>query len=723
MATRVKSLLLPRLLAKYRGRLVLILLALLAEMAFNSAVPLSLRFMIDDGLTPHNFQAVLLIITLLGAGALVVSAAGLGRDYLYASTHASMLADLRERMFAHLQNLSLGSHAKRDSGELLSRFSNDLSAVENAMCMAIPWGILPGLEAILSTVLLLVLDWRLGLVAIALWPWTLLAPRPFTRSATDASFVRKTKESHLLGRLAENLAAQPLVKAFNLHAIVGAKFRELNQTVAETSAIASFGSSLMERSTTTGILLIQVAVLGLSGYMAFHGLITLGILASFQGLLLILASSLLYIMQFGPSVVQASTAWSRIQSLLSESPDVIDHPASVPLGPFAQSIDFQNVSFSYDGSRLNLKGVHFQIPCGSNVAFVGASGSGKSTALSLLMRFYDPSQGSVCIDSTPLTGVTQQSLRRQMGIVFQESFLFNDSIKENIRIGKPNATRAEIETAANAAEIHDAIIAMPEQYDTVVGERGGKLSGGQRQRIAIARAIVGEPRILLLDEATSALDPATEALINHTLQKLSKGRTVIAVTHRLASITDADCIFVFALGCMVESGRHQDLLEKRGVYAQLWAKQAGFSFAADGSHVIVSPERLRAIPLLSDLELDLLEGIAHLCVTHSYRQNDEVFRQGDPGDKFHLIVRGRFQVVQDNRPVAILEDGDCFGEIALVTDRPRNATVRALTSSTCLALDRAHFQRLLRNSPVTQDRINRLVHSRLEVTSPAQFHP
>ena len=714
MAAPLKSPFSPLVVTRYRGRLTLIFLALLAEMAFNSAVPLSLRYMIDDGIAPHNIDAVLIVIGVLAIGAIIVSAVGLSRDYLYASTHASILADLRGMMFDHLQNLSLRAHARRSSGELLSRFSNDLAAVENAMTMAIPWGILPSLDAALSTVLLLVLDWRLGLVAITLWPWTILAPRPFTQRAIDASVVRKDNESRMLGRLAENLSAQPLVKAFNLHSVVGRKFADINQAVASSSASSSFGASLMERSTTTGILLIQVAVLGLSGYMAFHGSITIGTLVSFQGLLLILSSSLLYVMQYAPNVVQASGAWSRIQSLLNEAPDIADLPNTAPLAPFTQSIDFQNVDFSYDGARRNLSSISIHIPFGSNVAFVGASGSGKSTALSLLIRFYDPDAGAVLIDGTPLTAVTQRSLREQMAVVFQESFLFNDSIRENIRVGKASATDAEIERAAASAEIHQTILGMPDRYGTIVGERGGKLSGGQRQRIAIARAIVSDPRILLLDEATSALDPGTEALINDTLQKLSRGRTVIAVTHRLASVADADLIFVFAAGSMVESGRHHQLLEQGGVYSQLWAKQTGFSFASDGSHVVVSPDRLQAIPLLAGLDLDVLASIAQLCVTHSYAPDDDVFRQDDAGDKFYLIVRGRFQVIQDGRRVAILEDGDCFGEIALVTDRPRNATVRALTAATCLALDRAHFQQLLRNSPVTQERISQMVQSRLE---------
>ena len=700
-------------LRKYKGPLSLILLATLAEMTFNAMVPLSLRFMIDDGLTPHNYHALMVIIVALGIGAVVVSLSGLGRDHLYAATQSFILRDLRQLMFDHLQQLSMSSHTLMEPGEVLARFSSDMAAIETVMVMAIPWGVLPGSEAIISTILLIALDWRLACIAMVLWPWTLLVPRTASDKASEASRIHKQQESQMLGRLAENLGMQPLIKAFNLQDTVITEFRTRNQALAQRSRRATFHNSLMERSTTSGILIIQVGVLAAGAYLAFHGSISLGTLVSFQALLLMLSNSLLYVMQYGPTVVQARTALRRIQTLLRETPGVMDLPSSTELRQLERTITFKNVDFSYDGKRLNLAGINLCVGRGSKVAFVGASGSGKSTALTLLMRFYDPSKGALEIDGQALTSVKQESLRAQIGVVFQDSFLLNLSIRENIRIGKRDATDDEIQQAARQAEIHDAIMAMPQQYDTYVGERGGKLSGGQRQRIAIARAIIKDPQILLLDEATSALDPATEAMINATLRRLSRGRTVISVTHRLASITDADEIFVFGGGRLVESGSHAGLLEKGAAYAKLWAKQTGFSFGSDGSHVSVSPDRLRAIPMLADLEPDQLAATARMCVQHFYHSGDDVFQQDDHGDKFYLIARGLFHVIRDGEVVSTLEDGDCFGEIALVTDGPRNATVRAVTSSTCLALDREHFQELLRNSPRTQQRISELVEQRM----------
>ena len=702
------------ILRRYKFPLALILLAVMVEMAFNAMVPLSLSFLIDDGLTPHNYQAILLIVSALAAGAVAVSVVGLCRDRLYSVTQSSVLADLRQLIFEHLQRLSIGSHTRMEPGAVLSRFSSDLTSLENAMGMAIPWGLLPGFEAVISAALLLMLDWRLACVALILWPWTIFVPRLTGPRAATASLEYKARQSQLLGGLGENLSAQPLVKAFNLQSLAIAQFREASQALAQSSTRASFYNSIMARSTSSGILLIQVCVLGLSAYMAFYGKISLGTLVSFQGLLLMMSNSLLYVMEYAPNLVQAGAALSRVQELLREEPGVTDLPDAVALAPFKSAIAFDRVDFSYAGPQLSLAGVDLRIPRGHNVAFVGSSGSGKSTALAMLLRFYDPIRGAISIDGRPLPSVLQTSLRAQMGVVSQESFLLNTSVSENIRMGKRDAGEAEIVRAAKAAEIHDAIMAMPQQYDTVVGERGGKLSGGQRQRIAIARAIIKDPPILLLDEATSALDPATEALINQTLRRLGRGRTVVAVTHRLASVTDADRIFVFAAGRVVESGSHPELLRIDGAYAQLWAKQSGFSTHSDGLHVSVTPERLSAIPILSELRPEQLEATARLCLQSSWRPGEDVFRQGESGNLFYIIVRGRFRVIRDEQVVATLEDGDCFGEIALVMDRPRNATLRAVTPSVVLTLDRQNFQRLLRDSPRMQERISVLVRERME---------
>jgi ATP-binding cassette subfamily B protein len=332
---------------------------------------------------------------------------------------------------------------------------------------------------------------------------------------------------------------------------------------------------MVERSAGISILMLNVLIIGVGAYRVFNGHISVGTLVSFETVFLTLSYSLSYVSQYVPSLVHAAGGLGHILRLLGERPQIVDAPGATTLPRLSRDLTFDNVTFSYTGEQLNLRDLNMRIMRGEFVAFVGPSGSGKSTLLNLLLRFYDPLRGSISIDGHDLRDVAQESLRSQIGVVFQENFLFNTTIRENIRMANPQATDREVEAAAAAAEIHDFINSLPQGYDTPAGERGSRFSGGQRQRIAIARAILRNPAILILDEATSALDPASEAAINATLARLARGRTVISITHRLNSILTADRIFVLNHGRLVESGRHEELLAFDGVYRHMWWKQRG----------------------------------------------------------------------------------------------------------------------------------------------------
>jgi ATP-binding cassette, subfamily B, bacterial len=295
-----------------------------------------------------------------------------------------------------------------------------------------------------------------------------------------------------------------------------------------------------------------------------------------------------WVTQYMPQMIQAAGSVTRLEEILWEVPEVADAPDAVPLPGFTTDIRLNNVTFGYTPAVNNLKNVSITIKRGERVAFVGASGSGKSTILNLIMRFYDPQAGSVTMDGIDVRQVTQESLRSRMGVVFQDSFLFNLSIRQNLRLSRVDATDAEVEAAARAAEIHEAIMEMPQGYDTLVGERGGTLSGGQRQRLAIARALLNDPEILILDEPTSALDPAAEEAISATLERIGRSRTVLMVSHRLLTVRHLDRIVVLDHGWIIEEGRHDELLKKDGFYAKLWCKQGGFSTSADGSEAKVN---------------------------------------------------------------------------------------------------------------------------------------
>jgi ATP-binding cassette subfamily B protein len=279
--------------------------------------------------------------------------------------------------------------------------------------------------------------------------------------------------------------------------------------------------------------------------------------------------------QYVPSLAQAAGSIHHLDDLFDVRPLVQDAPEAVPLSRLEREIALVDVGFRYEDEGFELSGVDVRIPKGSHTALVGASGSGKSTVLNLLLRFHDPTKGQVLFDGRDIRTGTQDSLRAQMGMVFQDSFLFNATILDNIRMGRPDASEAQVEAAARAAEIHDFIAALPQGYHSVVGERGSQLSGGQRQRLAIARALVRDPAILILDEATSALDYATEAAVNATLLKVAKNRTVITVTHRLGTAATAHHLVVLDKGRVVERGTHDELLARAGVYAALWHNQMG----------------------------------------------------------------------------------------------------------------------------------------------------
>jgi ATP-binding cassette subfamily B protein len=437
-------------------------------------------------------------------------------------------------------------------------------------------------------------------------------------------------------------------------------------------------------------------------------MLSVGTLASFQALFITMSYSLLYFTEYLGSLPPAAAGLQRVEELLGEASEVADKPDAALLPRLTGSIEFHDVTFAYPQAGASLRNVTLEIPHASSVALVGASGSGKSTLLSLLMRFYDPASGSVSIDGLDLRDVTQQSLRGQIGIVFQESFLFNTTLRENIRLGRPDATDGEVEEAARAAEIHDFIRSLPLGYETVAGERGSKLSGGQRQRIAIARALVRNPAILLLDEATSALDPETEQALNETINRAARGRTLIFVTHRLASAALADTIFVFDKGQLVEQGRHAPLLGADGIYARLWRKQAGFRL--HGDTVEVDIQRLRDLPILSGLDAALLSDLAGHLTTEQFPADRIIVHEGDPGARFYIIVRGTVAVEQESqnappRLLGVLQDGDFFGEIALLKDSPRTATVRAMQPSLCVSLSRQSFRTLLSKYPNVRQQV------------------
>lgn len=691
-------------LRPYRGQAALIFVGLSLELAFYVSLPLSFRFLIDRAIIPRDGRLLTLVLGTLAGMFALAALAGIGKDLLLASVVARVLNDVRLQMFEHLQRLSTAFYARASTGDLVARFSSDLATLETVLARSLPTLLYASLQVVVSVLLLFWLNARLALITLAALPICILGPRLLAPRATDASYRRRREEAAVLSAVQENIGAQAVVRAFGLQPSRRATFQEQLDTLGGVTTRASYLGSLVGKTTDVGVNVVQLLIIGIGAWLVFRDRLEIGALFAFIGTFVNLGLAISNLSQTLPALLQATTGMRRIDELLDEPVGVRDAPDAVPAPRLAREIRLDGVSFSYTGERRDLDDVSVSIPAGHAVALVGGSGSGKSTVLNLITRSYDPQQGSVTIDGRDLRRVTQHSLLAQIGIVSQETVLFDTTIRENLRLARPGATDAEIEAAARAAEIHDFILTLPQSYDTVVGERGGRLSGGQRQRLALARAILREPALLILDEATSALDPATEAGIQRTLERLARDRTVISVTHRLSTAVGADAILVLDRGRLVERDTHDGLLALDGVYRRLWQHQSGFVISEDGQRAEVEARRLGAIPLFTTLDESHLAAIADRFVTERYPAGKRIIEEGDPGDKLYIIVHGSVEVLKrggggEERRQAILADGDVFGEIALLEDVPRNATVMTRTACLMLTLGRQQFDHILATVP------------------------
>ena len=568
-------------LKNYKKMLVFVSIGVVIETLFNVIMPLSLKFLIDDALGEEDFQALYMILGVLATAGIITSIVAVWYERWDARLAASIIADVRARIFGHVQDLPAGYFARTKRGEILSRFSIDLAAFEGAIKSFANSAALPFLELIAGLLLMVFLNWQLAAVALLIFPITLIGPRILTPKAVQANYEQKLNESSLLGMVQENVAAQAVVKAFSLQRRTFGWFTMRNNQVRDKTASAVFLSTMVERSVTISVLLLHLVVLAIGAYLATKGQITIGTFVTFESAFWEVSYNIAHLMHYIPVSIQAAAAVRHIQELLDEPTRGADRPGAPDLPRITNDITFERVTFGYDGNETPvLDNLSLKLNVGKSIAIVGPSGSGKSTLLNLILRLYSPDEGRLTIDGVDIRRVSRESLRSSMAVVFQENMLFNMSIRENIRLGKEGATDAEVEEAAKKAEIHHYIMSLPEKYDTSVGERGDTLSGGQRQRIAIARAIVRDPSVLLLDEATSALDQTTEAAINKTLLKLAKGRTMIFSTHRLTSVVEMDEIIVIAGGQAIERGSHEKLLAANGVYRRLWDDQSHRPHAA-----------------------------------------------------------------------------------------------------------------------------------------------
>lgn len=694
----------------HRGAFGAVALLFLVTCAFESVLlPLMFRTLIDDVLTPRN-EALLgpLLVGLIAAG-VVYAVVAVARDILHARVSQAILVSVRERLYTHLQRQSVGFHARTQAATLLAHFTTDLTVLEHSLVGGVMWGLTAVFGLVLSGSLLFALEWRLALLAVAGLSLSTVGPWLLGGRATRASGVLQEEQARLASRIHEDLAAHPTVLAFGMQGSLLSRFRDQLANFYRTSARAQVLSALVERTPNIAMLAFNLTVLTVGAILVFRGSMTVGSLVSFYAVSNGLSFSVANMTWSMPYFIAASSGLRRIEAALAQEPEVKDAPEAKEAGPLREAIEFDQVDFGYTADRPILSDLSLQIPRGSFCTCVGSSGSGKSTVLNLVLRFFDVRDGAIRWDGTDVRELSQASLRAQMAVVFQDNVIFQASIRGNIALALPSATDEQVRSALRDAELLDFVDSLPDGLDTKMGAEGGvRLSGGQRQRLAIARALLRNPSVLILDEATSALDSGTETLINETLLRIGRTRTVISVTHRLATAMKSDIIFVMVNGSLVESGSHELLLRTGRVYPELWAKQSGFTVSAEGDWATVDAKRLRALPLLNELPADLLDSVAQQFHAESYQADREIVHEGDPGDRFYLIARGEVSVsVQQpdgtQHRIALLRDGDHFGEVALLHKLPRVATVRTTCPTILLSVQQRQFLELIERAPALRD--------------------
>lgn len=484
----------------------------------------------------------------------------------------AVVRDIRDDLFAHLQRLSLSFFHHNSTGSIISRFVNDILLVQESVTLALASLLRDSLTILCLVGVIFYRDWRLALIAVVVLPLALYPITRFGRTSRRVGKKSQVQMGALSTLLHESTTGAKVVRAFTMEEEEKRRFSEENSRLyglyVRMKRVEALSPAVMEVLGSLG----AAGVVLFGGYQVIHGDMTPGTFFSFLTAVLLLYQPIKRLATVNNRLQEALSASDRIFTILDTDPDITDGEGAAVLPTVRQGVQFRNVSFSYDRDPI-LRGVDLTVELGEKVAIVGSSGAGKSTLVNLIPRFYDPSEGAVLVDDVDIREVTLKSLRSQIGLVTQETILFNDTIYKNIACGRPGAERTEIEAAARAAHAHDFISALPAGYETVVGESGLMISGGERQRLCIARAILKDAPILILDEATSALDSEAATIVQQALENLLQGKTSFIIAHSFATVLQADRIIVLDGGKIVQEGGHQELLSESPLYRRLFELQ------------------------------------------------------------------------------------------------------------------------------------------------------
>ncbi|WP_193195877.1 ABC transporter ATP-binding protein [Nostoc sp. MG11] len=562
-------------LRPYRKEIPIALTLVLTGAATQAIGPFLLGWSIDHLIAQGNLSGLLQLLGLLG----LIYGLGVwairGQIIRVGWIMQRLLAQLRQDIFTKIQSLPLSFFDRSEAGDLMSRLLNDVSTVNQAFGQTVAQMLGNTFSLVGIVIAMLAINLQLGLLSNLVVPLMIFTTSLFARWARARFRVTRQTIGELSAKLEEDIGSVREAQAFNRVNLNIQEFEILNAAnrdanVEAVAITAAFLPSIDFLNT-----LATAGVLAYGGYLAVTGGATVGVVTSFLLYVQLFFRPIQILSQFYTQAQSAFAGLERIFLLLDEPSQLKDAPDATEMPPIQGEVTFENVKFGYNPNQLVLKGVNLHAQPGQMIALVGATGSGKTTIINLILRFYDVSDGAVKIDGIDVRSVTQASLRRQIGIVLQDNILFSGTVAENIAFGSPHATQADIEAAAQMANVHEFVTSLPQGYTTKLGERGAPLSQGQRQLISIARAVLINPRILILDEATSSIDTRTEALVQSAIARLLQGRTSFVIAHRLSTVTQANQVLVIQQGQIIEQGTHTELISKQGVYANLYALQLG----------------------------------------------------------------------------------------------------------------------------------------------------
>jgi ATP-binding cassette subfamily B protein len=573
------------LFAPHGRKLTVTVILVLVSAGLSVLPPLLIQRAFDDGLFPEsggpNLSALTVLVVLMIAAYVTTALLGVWQTWLTATVGNSVMGSLRVRLFTHLQAMELSFFTRTKTGVIQSRLQNDVGGVASVLTNTVSSVLGNAVTVIAAFVAMVLLNWQLAIVAVILMPILVFAQRRVGQ--VRARIAAKTQESlsDMTAITQETLSVSGILlsKSFTRQKTEIARYSGENDNQVRLQVSQQMSGQWFFAMVSIFLSSIPAIVYLVAGVLLTNGAtdITAGTVVAFTTVQARLLFPLLGLMRVALDLQTSSALFARIFQYLDLTPAITDAPGATPVPAVTGRVQFDTVTFAYPDAapdaRPTLDAVSFTIEPGEFAAFVGPSGAGKTTVSYLIPRFYEATGGRVLFSGVDVRDLAQESLVSHIGIVSQETYLFHATIAENLRYAKPDATAAELEAAARAANIHNTIASFPDGYDTVVGERGYRLSGGEKQRVAIARVLLKDPEVLILDEATSALDSISERVVQAALDTASRGRTTIAIAHRLSTIVTADVIFVVDAGRVVERGTHQELLAAGGTYAELYAEQ------------------------------------------------------------------------------------------------------------------------------------------------------